>query len=153
MVYTLSSVLLIVSLLGHHLSRCEETIQLPKPSTSATCSSSGALCSPYVESFQGPLLNDILADPSILQDGDTYYAYATEHEKVDINVPWAYSKNGLRGDWHVGHGDVMPRNSTGLGAWTIEPNGDSGLWNPDVSKLVSKQQIGPKIACTTKDAY
>ena len=143
MVHTFSSVLLIIAIFARHLAYCVETTPLPKPSSSATCASSGALCSPYVKDFQGPLLNAVFADPSILQDGDTYYAYATEHEKTGTNVPWASSKNGLRGDWHPGHDDAMPRNSTGLGAWTVEPNGDSGLWNPDVSRLVSLRQASP----------
>ena len=106
------------------------------PRPTSACSPSGAACAPHIDSFQGPLLNDVLADPSILKDGDTYYAYATQHSKTNTNVPFAVSKNGLRGAWQAGDGDAMPRTGPGLGAWTVNPHGDSGLWNPDVSKLV-----------------
>ena len=107
-----------------------------QPSSTSLPSASSSPCAPQVVDITGPLLDDVLADPSILKDGDVFYAYATEHEKAAVNVPYAISKNGLRGDWQPGQGDVMPRNTSGTGSWTIDPHGDSGLWNPDVSRLV-----------------
>ena len=110
------------------------------PTSSSPATSSGSFkktSAPHVVDITGPLLNDVLADPTLLKDGDNHYAYATQHDKVDINVPYAMSKNGLRGDWQAGAGDAMPRNTSGCGEWTINPHGNSGLWNPDVSRLVS----------------
>ncbi|MCJ1457599.1 hypothetical protein MMC28_007967, partial [Mycoblastus sanguinarius] len=109
----------------------------------SSCGPSSGACTPYVTDIYGPLFNQIFADPSVLKvDNSTYYAYATQHKKEDINVPYAVSLNGLRGNWTEAKGkDAMPRNTTGLGAWTVAPHGDSGLWDPDVSQLNSTHFI------------
>ncbi|KAL9609356.1 MAG: hypothetical protein Q9167_005864 [Letrouitia subvulpina] len=83
----------------------------------------------------------VLADPSVLQVNNTYYAYGTQHKQAKINVPYAVSKHELQGRWKAAKEDAMPRNGTGLGDWTLRPHGDSGLWNPDVSKLNSTHFI------------
>lgn len=111
----------------------------PVPSKHHTsyCNTYHSDCVPFISSIQGPLLKDVLADPSVLRVNNTYYAYGTQHKQARINVPYAISKHGLQGRWKAANKDAMPRNETGLGKWTLRPHGDSGLWNPDVSKLVS----------------
>lgn len=72
-------------------------------STSTAASSPAALsalpcslndnCVPSVTNIQGPLLQDVLADPSIVKDGDDYYAYATQQDKdSESTCPSLYLK-------------------------------------------------------------
>ena len=79
------------------------------------------------ESFQNPVLRRDFADPFVLKDGDTYYAYATNASGANVQV--ATSPDLAK--WKV-LTDAMPA----AGAWT--KLGGSFIWAPEVMKIADK---------------
>lgn len=78
------------------------------------------------DTYTNPVINENLPDPCVLQDGDTYYLYATESKK---NLP-IYSSTNLV-DWKfVGNAFTQKSRPSHL------ENGQ--LWAPDVKKINEK---------------
>ena len=76
-------------------------------------------------SIAGPVIKDNFTDPSVIQVGSTYYAFATNNGVQ--HIPYASSPDFK--SWTVAAGrDALPR----VGAWS---NGKD-VWAPDVIQVV-----------------
>ncbi len=76
-------------------------------------------------SIAGPVIKDNFPDPSVIQVGSTYYAFATNNGVQ--HIPYASSPDFK--SWTVAAGrDALPR----VGAWS---NGKD-VWAPDVVQVV-----------------
>ncbi len=80
---------------------------------------------PSGPTFTNPVIRDNFADPFLLQEGDTWYAYATN--SASKNVPVSKSTDLVT--WTIST-DAMPA----LGAWVKPGN----TWAPEVHKVASK---------------
>ncbi len=97
-------------------------------SAATTSTAASARARPGPGEFQNPVLKTDFADPGVLKDGDTYYAYATN--TVGRNVQVARSTDLV--EWDV-LTDAMPV----LPDWT-RPN---FTWAPEVMKIGDKYAL------------
>ena len=84
--------------------------------------------------FVGPVLPDNFPDPSIIQVGDTWYAFSTA--SLGVNIPIAKSNSGDFNTWSLvknddgSQKDALPK----AGAWSTGIN----TWAPNVINLNGK---------------
>lgn len=105
----------------------QHTVALPaqEPGEEAKVSGHDSL-----ESLVGPITKGNFADPSVMKTGNTYYAYATNHDGV--RCPAATSEDFK--DWKVvAEKQVLPE----LPEWAADGKGES-VWGPDVNQIVSR---------------
>ena len=81
-------------------------------------------------SVNGPVLSVDFPDPSVIQVGDTWYAFGTQsvYDNTEIHIQVATSKDFST--WTLSQGtDALPN----LPGWA---SNDGNVWAPDVNQLV-----------------